>query len=104
MLLESYGLCVEDFASAREFLSRGAKGRCGCLLLDLHMPEMGGLELLNRLRNEGTSLPTIVISGRNDPTATRHAKAAGALAVLDKPVDDETLIRSISGALAGPRH
>ena len=103
MLLESYGHSVEDFASARAFLSCGAKRRCGCLLLDLHMPEMGGLELLDTLHRQGASPPTIVISGRNDPAATRHAKAAGALAVLDKPVDDETLIRSIAGALSRSR-
>ena len=104
MLLESYGLTVEDFPSARAFLARAGKPRCGCVLLDLHMPEMSGLELLDRMHSEGSNAPVIVITGRGDPVTMRHAKDAGAFAIFDKPVNDEALVRSIGDAMAASRH
>jgi two-component system response regulator FixJ len=104
MLLESYGKTVEDFASARAFLARGRERHYGCLLLDLHMPEMSGLDLLDAMHEDGPWPPAILISGRIDPASARHAREAGAYAVLDKPVDDATLLRSIEGAMAASRH
>ena len=98
VLLESLGMEVADFPSASDFLSRDGDTDAGCLLLDLHMPGMTGLELLEHLRNEGTRLPTIIITGRSDPVLRERALKAGAVALLDKPVDDDILMSSLERA------
>ena len=100
VLLESYGMDVEDFPSACDFLKRGLKGlTLSCLLLDLHMPGMGGLELLERLRASGDRIPAIVITGKGDQTSRSRVVGAGAQLMLEKPVDDEELAHAIAAAL-----
>jgi FixJ family two-component response regulator len=98
VLLESHGLPVQDYASARAFLSDETNAAAACLLLDLHMPEMSGLELLETLRRHRVTTPAIVITGRSDAALKARALRAGALALLDKPVDEDELIRSIDNA------
>jgi two-component system, LuxR family, response regulator FixJ len=98
-LLESWGMEVADFASAADFLARDGRAD-GCLLLDLHMPGMNGLELLEHMQQQGTLLPTIVITGRSDSVLKERALRAGALVLLDKPVDDDLLIASLERAFA----
>jgi FixJ family two-component response regulator len=93
-LLESYDHTVEDFASARDILSSFDQLMDGCLLLDLNMPEMGGIELLELLRGRGDTIPVIVVTAQNDADVLARARRAGAYAVLEKPVD-ETLIETI---------
>src|ERR1043165_6845757 len=66
VLLESLGFEVKDFNSARAFLAQRSLDSTGCLLLDLHMPAMSGMDLLEHMRDSGTQLPTIVITGRSD--------------------------------------
>jgi two-component system response regulator FixJ len=100
VLLESWGLEVADFPSAGDFLARNAEDGFGCLLLDLHMPGMNGLELLEHMQAQGMRLPTIVITGRSDSFLKERALRAGALALLDKPVDDVVLMSSLERAFA----
>jgi FixJ family two-component response regulator len=97
-LLESYDLAVEDFASAKDILAAFDRLEHGCLLLDLNMPEMGGIELLELLRSRGDTIPVIVVTAQNDAGVLERARRAGAMAVLAKPVDD-TLIRTVDSAL-----
>ena len=99
-LLESLGFDVHDYSSAVDFLNRGGERSQGCLLLDLHMPVMSGIDLLEHMRSEGVSLPTIVITGRGDPMLRERALRGGALALIDKPVTDEVLLSAIARALA----
>jgi len=99
-LLESLGFDVHDYSSAVDFLNRGGEHTQGCLLLDLHMPVMSGIDLLERMQSEGVNLPTIVITGRGDPMLRERALRVGALALIDKPVTDEVLLSAIARALA----
>lgn len=98
LLLESSGLLARDFASADLFLHADSADM-GCLLLDLHMPGISGLELLRMIRARGISHPVIVISGRRDPVLDAEAWAAGASALLSKPFDDQQLLDLIQRAL-----
>lgn len=98
-LLESYDHIVEDFASARDMLATFEELKDGCLLLDLNMPEMGGIELLELLRSRGDTIPVIVVTAQNDSGVLDRARRAGAYAVLEKPVDD-TLITTIGIVLS----
>jgi two-component system response regulator FixJ len=99
IMLESYGLAVQDYGSARAFLAdTGRRGR-GCLVLDLHMPEMSGLELLEVLREQRSALPVIVFTGRDDVDLKDQVERAGALALFAKPVDIEVLVQTIERAL-----
>jgi two-component system response regulator FixJ len=97
-LLESYDLAVEAFASARAFLDGFKDDGRACLLLDLNMPEMGGLELLEQLRRRKIGLPVIVVTAQGDPNAQELARRAGVFAFLEKPVD-ESLIAAVDQAL-----
>ncbi len=97
-LLESHGMIVRDYASARAFLADADDAPVECFLLDLHMPEMSGLDLLETLRLRHIETPVIVITGRSDVTLRERARRAGVLAFLDKPVDEDELILSISMA------
>jgi len=98
-LLEAHGLTVREYDSAGAFLSAdGEEG--GCLLLDLHMPGMSGLELLETLREKHNDIPTIVMTGRSDAGLRARAQRSGALAFLDKPVDEDQLMSTIDRALS----
>jgi len=97
-LLESHDLAVEDFASARAFLERFEAGARGCLLLDLNMPDMDGLELMEQLHRLGIGIPVIIVTAQGDLKIQERARRAGAFALLEKPVD-ETLIATIGSAL-----
>src|SRR5215213_4246230 len=83
-LLESYGTAVRDYASASEFLLAIPARLEGCVLLDLHMPGMSGLELLDLLRANGSKLPVIAVTGRSDALLKERVVRAGALTLLDK--------------------
>lgn len=98
-LLESYGIAVEDYSSAREFLPRLCDS-ADCMLLDLHMPEMDGLQLLGAIREQGSARPVIIITGRGDDLLSARALQAGAYTLLNKPVEDELLLQSIACAVA----
>jgi two-component system, LuxR family, response regulator FixJ len=99
LLLESNGIATRDYRSADDFLQAGAADMA-CLLLDLHIPGMSGLELLRLLRARGMTLPVIIISGRRDGALEADVRAAGATAILSKPFDDQALLELVQEALA----
>lgn len=99
LLLECEGFIAQEFASARQFLDAGRPGDGDCLILDVHMPGMSGLDLLERLRRRGDMLAVIVISGRPDTATRNRAQAAGAIAMVEKPYGPEELIDLVRLAL-----
>ena len=103
ILLESYQLSVRDFGSVPEFLNGLEPVGNSCLVLDLHLPAMGGFDVMNTLTRRGVLLPVVVITGRSDAQTRARALEAGAVAFLEKPVDDQTLMNAIDTALRGNR-
>lgn len=97
-LLESEGLDVVSFASAEAFLEQ-YDGRAGCMLLDVRMPEINGLALQQILDERDIHLPIIVISGHGDIPMAVTAIRNGALDFLEKPFDDEALLRRVNQGL-----
>lgn len=101
--LSSLGLRAEAFGSAAEFLRSGYLVETDCLLLDLNMPGMGGLELQRRLAETGSRIPIVFLTARATEEEEGRALRAGAVGFLRKPVDQATLLRAINTALAlGP--
>lgn len=100
MLLEASGYCVEIFATAEAFLERDRAERPDCLLVDVGMPGMNGLELQERLNAEGAAIPVIVITGRQDVPLAVQAMRAGAIDFLQKPFDNQILLGAVERALA----
>jgi two-component system response regulator FixJ len=102
-LLDAEGFAVAGFESGATALPAIARDPPACLVLDLHMPVLGGLELMDQLAARGIRLPVVVITGRFDRKTTQRALAAGASAVLRKPFDHGELVDAIDRALAtGP--
>ncbi len=99
-LIESVGMRVESFDSADGFLRGHYPGRFGCLLLDVRMPGMSGLELLDHLAREQLLPPTIIITGHGDVPMAVRAMKAGAVDFIEKPFNDEILLDAIRRALA----
>lgn len=98
-LVRSVGLNVKTFASAKEFLCHVRSEACACLVLDVRMPSMGGLELQGVLKEQGVRIPIIFITGHGDiPMAVRAIKS-GALEFLPKPFRDDELLDAINRAL-----
>ena len=102
-LLQSAGLQVAAFASAQEFLQGHDRNAPGCLVLDLSMPGLNGLQLQRELEQQGSPLPIVFLSGRGDIAATVQAMKHGATDFLTKPVDDTELLAAIQEALATDR-
>ncbi|KAA0875249.1 response regulator transcription factor [Nitrincola tapanii] len=98
-LLNSAGYSVRAFSSAVEFLDV-YEGDEGCLLLDVRMPEMNGLDLQQRLQERGLPLPILLMSGHADIATAVEAMKAGAIDFIEKPFDDSTLMARIDQALA----
>ena len=99
-LLESVGLKVVTFASAQLFLDGHDRSAPGCLVLDLSMPGLSGLELQRTLEQQASPLPIVFLTGRGDIATTVQAMKHGATDFLTKPVDDTALIAAIQQALA----
>lgn len=102
MLVESAGYKAEAFASCREFLARPPFPPHACLLLDVHMPEMSGLQLQDEMARRGLKLPVIVMTGQADVPVAVRAMKAGARDFIEKPFSDELILDSIRNALAPP--
>lgn len=99
-LINSLGHAVASFASAEEFLESGRLDETACLVADVQMPGMSGVELQSRLRAEGCRVPIIFITAYPESNVRQRALASGAVAFLDKPFSDDELISSLGHALA----
>ena len=97
-LLESAGFSVVTFRSAAQFLAAADTESVACLLLDQHMPQVSGLELLQRLRAAGWDVPVALMTGSPSARLTQQALALGATAVLEKPMPEQALLSFIQGA------
>jgi len=98
-LIESVGLPVETFDSARDFLNRKDPARPGCLVLDVRMPGMSGLELQEALVEEGCTWPVIIMSAHGDVPMAVRAMKSGAVYFFEKPVAEQMLLDHIQHAL-----
>lgn len=98
-LIESVGMHVETFASATDFIRNYYPGRAGCLLLDVRMPGMSGLELQQHFLENQINIPIIIITGHGDVPMAVRAMKSGAVDFIEKPFNDELLLESIHNAL-----
>jgi len=98
-LIRCEGWEPETFASAQEFLARPRVGVPSCLVLDVSLPDLNGLDLQNRIAADRTDMPIIFITGHGDVPMTVRAMKAGAVEFLTKPFEDETLLSAIRNAI-----
>jgi FixJ family two-component response regulator len=98
-LLKAVGLPSRAFASAEEFLNSGQQHQTACLIADVRMSGISGLELQARLNAEHCRIPTIFITAHGDAQMRMQALRAGAVEFLTKPFDDEALLESVQAAL-----
>jgi FixJ family two-component response regulator len=102
-LLESRGFQVEAYASAEAFLARLHDEMYGCLVLDVRMPGMSGLELFERLQARGVTLPVIFVTGHGDVPMAVSAVKKGAVDFIEKPFNDEEMLRLVEQCLESDR-
>ena len=98
-LLRSAGFRVEAFGSAEEFLRPRQAVELACLLLDVRMPGMSGLELQERLIDSGSAIPIVFMTAHADGEVCAQALAAGAVQVLQKPFGDDDLLKAVGRAI-----
>jgi FixJ family two-component response regulator len=99
LLVESFGYQSAVFESAESFLKSDQLYDTSCLVVDVQMPGMNGLQLQSHLAGEGSSIPTIFITAYGEKESRRQAMETGAVAFLAKPFSDEQLLKSIRSAL-----
>jgi FixJ family two-component response regulator len=100
-LLHAAGLEVETYACGTELLEALLHRRPNCVVVDLHMPGMSGLELQSRLAASGSGIPVIFMTAYDDPGARDRAQQAGAASYLRKPFSEEVLLEAIDAAVTG---
>lgn len=100
MLIEGEGLAVQTYENAADFLNAYDPALAGCLVVDVRMPGMSGLELQEELAKRGHNIPTIIITGHADLPMAVEAVKTGAVSFIEKPFTDETLLADIRKALA----
>jgi two-component system response regulator FixJ len=100
VLLESAGFTVRAYDSAVAFLQSASDRTAGCVLTDVQMPELNGLELQRRMSEQGIRLPVIVMTGHGDVPIAVEAMKAGAAEFLEKPFGDEQLLTAVTSAIA----
>lgn len=98
-LLDTAGYAARTYESAVQFLEHLEGLEPGCIVTDVRMPEMNGLELVRRLRSAGVALPVIVLTGHGDVPLAVEAMKAGVTDFLEKPFDDEVLLSAVAAAL-----
>lgn|SRR5262245_46437737 len=98
-LLGARSFAPETYPSARAFLESLSSGQPACLIVDLQMPEMTGLELQRHLTSNGIHIPTIVITAHNDACSRERCTSAGAIEYLLKPLQSSTLLAAIGKAI-----
>lgn len=99
-LMKSVGIKVRTLSSAEDFLNQGCQNIPGCLILDVRMPGISGLELQEKLVKSGLIMPIIFISAHEDVSTREQALKAGAIAFLKKPFEDQILIEKVNSALS----
>ena len=95
-LLRAHGIDAQSYGSARDFLAALPSGMPDCLITDLNMPHMSGLELQRELMRLGAPIPTIVVTGCNDTSMRDQCRVLGAVAYFVKPVDADALVAAIT--------
>jgi len=100
-LMESAGLPARCFRSAEEFLEADERNQTACLIVDIRMPGMSGLDLQAKLKAEGARIPMIFITAHDDSKVKMQAMRAGAVEFLSKPFNDEVLLKKIRAAVKG---
>jgi len=98
-LMEAAGLVAQCFGSAEEFLASGLQRRAACLITDILMPKMSGLQLQTRLKDEECDIPIIFITAYRDATMRIQAMREGAVEFLAKPFDHKLLLKTVRAAL-----
>ena len=98
-LMKSVGLPAQTFASSEDFLKSGQQHHAGCLIADIRMPGISGLELQAKLNADHCRIPTIFITAHGDEKMRMQALRAGAVEFMAKPFDDEALLESVRAAL-----
>jgi two-component system response regulator FixJ len=102
-LLETSGFAARAYESAEQFLEARMDAAPGCILTDVRMPEMSGLDLVRRLNEVGSTLPVVMMTGHADVPLAVEAMKAGVIDFIEKPFDDETLLESLRTALREDR-
>jgi FixJ family two-component response regulator len=102
-LFESVGLDCEVFESPREFLSSAPEPRPSCLVLDVRLPEMSGLDVQTELVRRSRTIPTIIITGYGDIPMTVRAMKAGAISLLMKPIREQDLLDAVYAGIEADR-
>jgi FixJ family two-component response regulator len=95
----SLGYDACGFASAEEFIAAGEPDTYGCVITDIHMPGMSGIDLKRLLVGRNCRVPTIMITARSEPGLEAKATATGAICLLKKPFETDALVGSLEGAL-----
>ena len=98
-LLRAAGLTVWTFASAEDFLNSGQLNATRCLVADIRMPGMSGLDLLAELNRQHLPIPTVLITAHGDESLRMQAMRAGAVKFLPKPIDGASMLASVAAAL-----
>jgi two-component system, LuxR family, response regulator FixJ len=98
-LLKTAGMTVRGFETAKAFLEVLPQIRSGCIITDVRMPQITGIDLLRRIKQHGTDIPVIVITGHGDISLAVEAMKIGAIDFLEKPFDDEALLTAVRAAL-----
>jgi FixJ family two-component response regulator len=98
-LMEAAGLVARCFGSAEEFLASGLQRQAACLITDILMPKMSGLELQARLKDEECLIPIIFVTAYGDARMRIQAMREGAVEFLTKPFDHQSLLKTVRGAL-----
>jgi two-component system response regulator FixJ len=98
-LLLSAGIEAKSYDSAASFLNDPQRGTSGCIITDVRMPGMSGIDLLRKLKSDGVTVPVIVMTGHGDVPLAVEAMKLGAFDFIEKPFDDDALLMSVRGAL-----
>lgn len=96
----SVGYRAESYASGTEFLDALPAHQPDCVVLDVHMPVVNGFEVQARLKDRGSDVPVVIITGHDTPESQQRALNSGAIAYLRKPVNDQVLIDAINTAIS----
>ena len=103
-LLSSAGFVAESYSDGAQFLESLSRAVPNCAIVDLHMPNMSGLELQTRITAAALHVPVIIITAHDEPTLRARALTAGAIGYLAKPFSDKVLLDTVAEAIPGLEH